>query len=668
MEKEKDTDLNIELLMSNISLEHNQINALLSLLPIGISIASDISCCKIRHNPIAAKFLRIPEWHILSFSADNPIPFKILRHGKKLSPEEMPVQRAAWYGEVITGDELEFIWEDGTRKTSLWNAKPIYGDKGIVTGAIAVFEDITTRTKMENDLKAFQQHLSELVEERTEQLERTKQDLNQEIEGHIKTEQALSLSQIQVSKVFRFCPDVITISTLKEGRYVKINDAYMKLIGYELHEVIGHTIEEIGLWAFPSERDMMLQQIKEQGNTRNFEGHLRIKSGEVRIFLISGEIIDIDGEEHLLCVSKDITERKRMQEKLRLSEERFSKAFKSSPYPMCITSLEEGRLIDINDTYCFTTGYSPEELIGRTIIQLGLWVNRADGCQVKNKIKQNESVSNLEILFRTKSGEQRLGLYSAERLDINGEPCLLNIVKDITENKKLEIEMTRLDRLNLVGEMAASIGHEIRNPMTTVRGYLQILRENKDYIQEIDYFDLMIEELDTANSIITEFLSLANNKMVELKPGNLNTVINKLLPLAQANAMIKDQYIKVELNDLPELLIDEKEMRQLILNLVCNGLEAMSLSGSITIRTYVEKGKVVLAVQDQGHGIDQALLDKLGTPFFTTKETGTGLGLAVCYRIAGRHNAKISIDTSSAGTTFYVRFPKIAGCCCIEQV
>lgn len=655
----QDIPRKLELLINCVGLGENQIDVLLSLLPIGISISTDISCREITHNPVAASFLRIPDWDSLSHSADTPPSVRILRNGIELSPDEMPMQRASWFGEIITGDELEFVWEDGTCKTSLWNAKPLYNDTGIITGAIAVFEDITTRKKMEKELKAYQEHLSELVEERTKQLERANSDLHREIAKHLITEQALSLSEIKYANIFHYCPDIITISTVKEGRYVEINDAFTELTGHKRHESIGHTVIDLGVWAFPSERDVMVQQIQEQGSIRNFEMHLRVKSGEVRVCIVSGGIIDIEGEPHLLCVIKDITERKRMEEKLRLSEDRFSKAFHVSPTPMCISTLEEGRVVDINDSYCRVIGYSFNEIFGRAVNELGIWVNETDRTLVIKKIMKMESVRNREIHFLNKSGEIRLGLFSAVRLDIDGQLCLLNSLLDVTELKKMEVEMTRLDRLNLVGEMAASIGHEIRNPMTTVRGYLQILRENKDYIKEIDYFDLMIEELDTANSIITEFLSLANNKMVEIKPGNLNSVINKLLPLVQANAMIKDQYIKVELNSLPEVLLDEKEMRQLILNLVYNGLEAMSSSGSVTIKTFIEKGKVVLAVEDQGCGIDHELLDKLGTPFFTTKEHGTGLGLAVCYRIAGRHNAKIDIETSSAGTIFYIRFPHL---------
>jgi two-component system, sporulation sensor kinase E len=166
----------------------------------------------------------------------------------------------------------------------------------------------------------------------------------------------------------------------------------------------------------------------------------------------------------------------------------------------------------------------------------------------------------------------------------------------------------------------------------------------------------MIEELDRANSIITEFLSLARNKVVDLKPTDLNNIIKKTLPLIQAQAMRQEQYIKLELNNLPYLLVDQKEIRQLIINLVKNALESMSAPGVVTIRTYVENDQVILAVQDEGPGIESEYLEKIGTPFFTTKKEGTGLGLAVCYRIANQHKARIKIETGPSGTTFFVIF------------
>jgi len=267
-----------------------------------------------------------------------------------------------------------------------------------------------------------------------------------------------------------------------------------------------------------------------------------------------------------------------------------------------------------------------------------------------------KTVNNLECIFRKKSGEVFRGLYSAEVVYFNGEQHLLSSVNDITERKRLEEEMARLERLNLIGEMAAGIGHEIRNPMTTVRGFLQLLGGKKECNQFKEYYTLMIEELDRANSIITEFLSLAKKKTLSKKPQNLSPIVEALLPLIQADATRADKYVKAALEETPDLLLDEKEIRQLILNLVRNGLEAMSPGGYITIRTYMNSKNVVLAVEDQGTGIEPEVLEKIGTPFFTTKDSGTGLGLAICYSIAARHEATIEVETCPSGTTFYIKF------------
>jgi len=233
---------------------------------------------------------------------------------------------------------------------------------------------------------------------------------------------------------------------------------------------------------------------------------------------------------------------------------------------------------------------------------------------------------------------------------------MLSLKEEMARREQMEKEMARLDRLNLIGEMAAGIGHEVRNPMTTVRGFLQLMEEKDRYAQDREFLKLMLSELDRANSIITEFLSLAKNKAVDLKEKNLNSIIDSLFPLIQADALVKDKNIEKDLGDIPVLLLDEKEIRQLILNLVRNGLEAMPAGGKLMIRTVMDGGEAVLAVQDEGTGIKDDVLEKIGTPFFTTKDHGTGLGLAVCHSIAARHKARINVETSPNGTTFYVRF------------
>lgn len=121
--------------------------------------------------------------------------------------------------------------------------------------------------------------------------------------------------------------------------------------------------------------------------------------------------------------------------------------------------------------------------------------------------------------------------------------------------------------------------------------------------------------------------------------------------------MENDIEIILDLNNIPDIMLDEAEFRQLILNLVRNGVEAMSPGSKMTIKTYNDSNGVTLAIQDQGHGMTPEVVEKLGTPFFTTKPHGNGLGLPVCFSIAGRHNARIEVETSPAGTIFKVKFP-----------
>lgn len=235
------------------------------------------------------------------------------------------------------------------------------------------------------------------------------------------------------------------------------------------------------------------------------------------------------------------------------------------------------------------------------------------------------------------------------------------IIRDITDRKRLEQDMARLEGLNAIGQMAANIAHEIRNPMTTVRGYLQLLGNKKEFSAYKDEFALLLSELDRTNAIITEYLALSKGKMVNLNVGKLNEVIQAMLPLIQADANANGKSVETELTEILDIYLDEKEIRQLILNLVRNGLEAMDDGGILTIGTRREQDSVVLAIRDQGKGIPEEILGKIGTPFFTTKENGTGLGLAVCYRIASRHQAVIRLETNTAGTTFHVHFPLANG-------
>lgn len=346
---------------------------------------------------------------------------------------------------------------------------------------------------------------------------------------------------------------------------------------------------------------------------------------------------------------------RQLNETLGNNERLIKNIFAAIPSGLLVYDRTTGKVISANRSLCEKFCLEPEDITGKLLGEVLNLIGLPQ--EVKELITKNSNISRLECRCNSPSvGEFLLEIsLTGERLEKEEE--LLLMFEDITERKQIEQEMDRLERLKLVGEMAASISHEIRNPMTTVRGFLQILGGKKKYILDKDYFDLMIEELDRANSIITEYLSMASNKTVDRKKTSLNTVVKAIYPLISADALITNNNIELELGDIPELLLDQKEIRQLILNLTRNGLEAMQCSGNkLVIKTYAENGEVVLAIQDEGTGIDPDILKKLGTPFFTTKKKGTGLGLSVCYSIAARHNARIEIVSNKNGSTFLVKF------------
>ncbi|MHB1404247.1 MAG: ATP-binding protein [Desulfitobacteriaceae bacterium] len=367
------------------------------------------------------------------------------------------------------------------------------------------------------------------------------------------------------------------------------------------------------------------------------------------------EIHIYPAEDGLSVFLRDVTDRRLANEALRESEQRFFKAFHSSPSLMVIVNLENDQIIDANQSFFSFTGYERAEVIKDA--QSVKFCDIFDqGYALKEQEYDDNTVRNFEIKFRTKDDQERYGLAATEKIELSGKKCLLVAIIDITERKHFEKEILRYERLSLVGQMAAGIGHEIRNPMTTVRGFLQMLSAKQDLEKYKEYFNLMIQELDRTNSIITEFLSLGSNRPVELKMQDLNTIISALAPLIEADALSGGKSLVLRLDSIPELLLSEKEIRQIVLNLARNALEAMEAGGVLAIKTFGREDEVVLAVEDNGPGIPPDVLAKIGTPFFTTKDQGTGLGLAVCYSIAARHQANITVTSSPGRTVFFVKF------------
>ncbi|HVJ49414.1 two-component system sensor histidine kinase NtrB [Desulfitobacterium sp.] len=308
----------------------------------------------------------------------------------------------------------------------------------------------------------------------------------------------------------------------------------------------------------------------------------------------------------------------------------------------------------INPVMAKVINQSEKELLGRTIFEISPQFKESISYQKMQQAISESIAMHWEHVMETLQDKVSVNTYECHAYPFS--EGLSIFVRDVTELRKQQKEFSRLERLNLLGQLAAGISHEIRNPLTTVKGLLQFLGIKPKYTEEKDHFDLMISEIDRANSIITDFLSLTKTNLDSTQSHNINDIIHRVYPMLQADAVNNNKEVILALNPLPVLLLNENEIRQLLLNLVRNGLEVTPEQGAVTIETYEQEGKVFLAIIDQGCGIPEEIQGKIGTPFFTTKDTGTGLGVAICMGIVQRHNADLKFESGKSGTTFQVIF------------
>ncbi|WP_051273641.1 hybrid sensor histidine kinase/response regulator [Desulfotruncus alcoholivorax] len=468
-------------------------------------------------------------------------------------------------------------------------------------------------------------------------------EMRKQLEAEIQT------SRVSYSTVFNHA--IIGMAVLDvEGRVLESNPALQKMLGYSGAELKGRAFTEV---SHPDDikkdLDLFRDLLAEKRERYQLEKRYVRKDGKLLWAKVSASVVRSPRGVPVLIIRmvEDITARKQ-------AEKELDNFFDLSLDMLCILD-NKGYFRRINPSFQKTLGYTGAELLEKRITD---FVHPDDLEKIKgfaHHLNTREPAVKFNHRCLCKDGSIKWLEWTAVHDPAQG--LIYAVARDVTAQKLLEKEMIRLERLNLVGEMAAGISHEVRNPMTTIRGFLQLLSGKEECSQYKSYYDLMIEELDRANSIITEFLSLGRSKETELEMQNLNDIINTLLPLIQADAMRMDKYIDTRLADVPDLMLNAKELRQLILNLARNGLEAMPRNGVVTISTYTAGQEVCLEVRDQGKGMTLEVMEKLGTPFFTTKEQGTGLGMAVCYGIAARHNARIEVTSGSGGTTFVVRFP-----------
>ncbi len=269
------------------------------------------------------------------------------------------------------------------------------------------------------------------------------------------------------------------------------------------------------------------------------------------------------------------------------------------------------------------------------------------------------------LCYRSPQGDETYVNLSASQLRSEAGEYLGIVVvfEDVTNEIQMKEEVERVSKLAETGQLAANIAHELRNPLSSIKGAAQLLRSElpADYVaQHGEFLDIIVDEVHGLNRMTTEFLEFSRVTPPEMQQVNLNVQVSRLVQFMQTYLSSHDVTVIPALDDLPLLLIDKGQIEQVMKNIVINGVQAMPHGGYLTIGTryFAATDIVELSFTDTGNGIPPDKMAKIWTPFFTTKTKGTGLGLPIARKIAETHGGRLSVRTSPGeGSTFTLHLP-----------
>nr|WP_295969734.1 response regulator [uncultured Bacillus sp.] len=355
---------------------------------------------------------------------------------------------------------------------------------------------------------------------------------------------------------------------------------------------------------------------------------------------------------------QEIDEKEIAMVKLEESEEKYRQLTEESPVAILVKKEKNEKYSFINQTgVLLFKANSKEEVLNQPIKKL---IHPSDYERIENlKEERDKGQFTLECRLVCLNGEVIDVEVKSIPLIYQGEPALHLMIRDITELKRSREFMQQSEKLTVVGELAAGIAHEIRNPLTSLKGFTQLLGDRIDTDQE--YMNIMIAEIERINTIVSELLLLAKPSKLEFKPINLGDILENIMTLMSAQANLYGIKIKL-LSEKPlnksYIFGIEDKIKQVFINLVKNAIESMEDGGEIIIQVIGGDHQIEIKFIDAGCGIPHELLSKLGKPFFTTKDRGTGLGLMVCYSIIESHHGTMMIDSMNGkGTIVTVSLP-----------
>jgi PAS domain S-box-containing protein len=512
-------------------------------------------------------------------------------------------------------------------------------------------------------------------------------------------EEALKESQQQLANIIDFLPDA-TLVIDNEGQVIAWNKAIEEMTGVKATDMLGKGNYEYALPFYGERRPILIDlifgpreeilpeytSIERRATEITGEAYMpALRTGETYLYGTASVLRDSTGNIVGAVESiRDITERKRAEDALRESEERFHRFFRASPFAVSILRPIDNRFADINDAFPNLFGYTREEIIGQNALELGVWADPADWARMFGILQKEGRVQDFETRFRKKSGEIMDVRFSAEVIEVAGQEYLLCLTEDITERKRGEEERRKLaeqlfqaQKMESVGRLAGGVAHDFNNMLGVIIGRSEMALEKgvppdklRDNLKEILKAGLRSADLTR------QLLAFARKQTAVPRTLDLNETISGMLNMLRRLIDEDITLFWVPGLDLWKVKIDPSQVDQILANLVVNARDAISGVGDITMRTenvviddsnraanpeFIPGEYVLLTMSDTGVGMSREIREKVFEPFFTTKELGkgTGLGLSTVYGIVKQNDGVIHVSSEPGqGTTFTIYLPR----------
>ncbi|WP_273131354.1 PAS domain S-box protein [Bacillus weihaiensis] len=466
----------------------------------------------------------------------------------------------------------------------------------------------------------------------------------------------LDLKKISGDMILEDLPTPLLL-TLK-GDICYVNKSFQDLIGADTkHQLVGHPIYEFIEASFHEIVKTRIERLHEGEKIGIIEQTWKRFDGSVINVEVTTALTAFRGEYAEMIVLTDISSKRNFQKILQKSRERYQRLIDNSIDMIGV--IHQDRWVFVNEAGIrLFQAEDYHQLMGKNIFQD---LHPKDHTSMRTSLKSIlEGKVEVDVSNQSWLIDSEKILYT-EMVFIPttyfGEKAVQVILRDISERKKTEELMLRSEKLSIAGQLAAGIAHEIRNPLTAIKGFLQMMKP--DFTSHQQYFDIVFSELNRIELILSELLMLAKPQETKFIRRNIVSLLQDVAMLLETQANMKSVYIEQVHEDFTlEVDCDENQLKQVFINLFKNAIDAMPEGGKVSVYTRRNNNKMIIEVRDEGEGISSELMERIGEPFLTTKEKGNGLGLMITYKIIEEHGGNILIDSElGKGTTFFVEMP-----------